>query len=165
VLSTVAPFRSVNTYGPFSVMTTTRPEIVVEGSNDGTQWVQYPFAYKIDEPTRAPRWVAPHQPRLDWQMWFAALGGVPTWFVLFVQRLLEGSRDVIGLLDHDPFESGPPRYLRARLEDYRTTSLEEKRETGLWWRREPIETYLPAVTLGRDDPRNARAHSDSDRHV
>jgi hypothetical protein len=147
-MSEIAPFRSVNTYGPFSVMTTTRPEIVVEGSNDAEHWVQYPFAYKIDEPARAPRWVAPHQPRLDWQMWFAALGGVPTWFVRFVQRLLEGSADVISLLARNPFPDGPPRYIRARLEDYRMTSLTTRRETGLWWEREPLESYLPAVTLG-----------------
>src|SRR5262249_4974481 len=70
----VEPLRSVNTYGLFAVMTTSRPEIIVEGSNDGEQWMPYEFAYKAGDVRRRPPWVAPHQPRLDWQMWFAALG-------------------------------------------------------------------------------------------
>jgi hypothetical protein len=37
--------RSVNAYGLFAVMTTTRPEIIVEGSNDGVEWKAYEFAH------------------------------------------------------------------------------------------------------------------------
>src|SRR6185437_4658084 len=73
------PFRSVNGYGLFAVMTTARPEIAIEGSDDGRTWREYPFRYKPSELDRAPRWVAPHQPRLDWQMWFAALRYPPDW--------------------------------------------------------------------------------------
>src|SRR5439155_11402649 len=69
----IEPLRSVNGYGLFAVMTTTRPEIVIEGSDDGQTWLEYEFPYKVGDVRRRPPWVAPHQPRLDWQMWFAAL--------------------------------------------------------------------------------------------
>src|SRR5712671_3084089 len=70
----IAPFRSVNAYGLFAVMTTMRPEIILEGSEDGAAWVEYEFRYQAGDAHRRPPWVAPHQPRLDWQIWFAALG-------------------------------------------------------------------------------------------
>src|SRR5262249_7966965 len=92
----IAPLRSVNSYGLFAVMTTTRPEIVVEGSNDGEQWQSYEFTYKPGDLRRRPKWVAPHQPRLDWQMWFAALGDARSepWFQRFCRQLLAGSPQV-----------------------------------------------------------------------
>ena len=71
----IAPFRSVNTYGLFADMTESRPEIIVEGSNDRITWKPYQFRWKPGDLTVPPKWVAPHQPRLDWQMWFAALQG------------------------------------------------------------------------------------------
>src|SRR6202035_2036001 len=100
----VSPFRSVNSYGLFANMTTIRPEIIVEGSDDGVQWKTYDFKYKAGDLKRRPPWVAPHQPRLDWQMWFAALGRYETerWFQSFCARLLEGSPEVLGLLERNP---------------------------------------------------------------
>ena len=88
----VAPLRSSNSYGLFAVMTTVRREIVVEGSNDGVTWLEYEFKYKPGDLKRRPGFVEPHQPRLDWQMWFAALGSYQNnrWFVNFCIRLLEG---------------------------------------------------------------------------
>src|SRR5439155_17769041 len=67
-------FRIVNSYGLFRVMTKDRCEIIFEGSADGMDWLPYEFKWKPGDVKRAPRWCAPHQPRLDWQMWFAALG-------------------------------------------------------------------------------------------
>jgi len=101
------PFRTVNSYGLFAVMTTSRPEIVVEGSNNGSTWRRYEFKWKPQDLNQAPRWVAPHQPRLDWQMWFAALGSYRRnpWFVRFLNRLLEGSPSVLQLLANKPFQS------------------------------------------------------------
>src|SRR5213080_1088691 len=66
-------FRIVNGYGLFRVMTKDRGEIVLEGSTDGIDWLPYEFKWKPGDVKRAPGWCAPHQPRLDWQMWFAAL--------------------------------------------------------------------------------------------
>jgi hypothetical protein len=130
-------------------MTTERLEIVVEGSDDGQQWRAYEFPYKPGDVSRAPRWAAPHQPRLDWQMWFAALGDYRTnpWFVAFAERLLEGSPEVVALLAKNPFPDHPPRYIRAVTYDYRFSTWEEHRQTGAWWHREPHGDYLPTVGL------------------
>ena len=143
------PYRSINSYGLFAVMTTARPEIVIEGSDDGHVWREYLFRYKPSRPEDPPRWVAPYHPRLDWQMWFAALGRPPAWFPAFLERLLEGSPDVLRLLGPNPFPDHPPRYVRALLYDYRMTDLETKRRTGAWWRRKLIGTYFPTSTLAR----------------
>lgn len=142
-----SPFQVVNSYGLFAVMTTERLEIVVEGSNDGQQWLAYDFPYKPGDVNRAPRWAAPYQPRLDWQMWFAALSDYRSnpWFVAFVERLLEGSPDVVALLAKNPFPDRPPRYIRAVTYDYRFSTWEEHRQTGAWWHREPHGDYLPPV--------------------
>jgi predicted DCC family thiol-disulfide oxidoreductase YuxK len=148
-LQTLAPLRLVNTYGLFAVMTTVRHEIVIEGSNDGSIWREYEFKYKPGDVRQAPRWVAPHQPRLDWQMWFAALGSFRSnpWFVNFVYRLLQGSPDVIALLGRNPFPLAPPHYIRALLYDYSFTDWPTRRATGAWWKREPKGIYLPVVSL------------------
>jgi lipase maturation factor len=148
-LAWISPLRLVNSYGLFAVMTTTRPEIVVEGSNDGTTWTPYEFRYKPGDVKRAPPWVAPYQPRLDWQMWFAALGSADEnrWFYNFAGRLLQGSAPVLGLLERNPFPGGPPRYIRAVVYDYRFTDYAERRTSGTWWRREEKGVYLPAISL------------------
>jgi len=142
-----SPFQIVNSYGLFAVMTTERLEIAVEGSDDGQQWRAYEFPYKPGDVSRAPRWAAPYQPRLDWQMWFAALSDYRSnpWFVTFVERLLEGSPQVLALLEKNPFPDRPPRYIRAMTYDYRFTTWDERRQTGAWWHREPHGEYLPPV--------------------
>lgn len=144
------PFQVVNSYGLFAIMTTRRPEIVVEGSEDGETWLEYEFKYKPGDPGRMPPWVAPHQPRLDWQMWFAALSGPQNdplasgWFTLFLRRVLQGSPEVLGLLNRNPFPGDPPRYIRAQLYSYTFTSVGSG---GGWWQRELRGTYFPASAL------------------
>jgi hypothetical protein len=94
--------------------------------------------------------VAPHQPRLDWQMWFAALGdasGEP-WFKRFCQRLLAGAPDVLRLMAHDPFAGRPPRFIRAVLYQYHYAPADEHRR-GIWWTRERLGDYMPAVSADR----------------
>ena len=144
-----SPFQVVNSYGLFAVMTTERLEIVVEGSDDGQEWRAYEFPYKPGDVSRAPRWAAPYQPRLDWQMWFAALGDYRTnpWFVAFAERLLEGSPEVSALLAKNPFPDHPPRYVRAVTYDYKFSTWDERRQTGAWWHRQPHGEYLPPVGL------------------
>jgi predicted DCC family thiol-disulfide oxidoreductase YuxK len=150
VADEIAPLHLVNTYGLFAVMTTTRPEIIIEGSNDAVNWSEYAFKYKPGDVMRAPRWNAPHQPRLDWQMWFAALGTAQEnpWVMLFMQRLLENSPAVIALLGNNPFPHQPPKYVRAVVYDYRFSSPEEKEKTGAWWVRQPEGVYYPPIALG-----------------
>jgi hypothetical protein len=130
-------------------MTTTRPEIIVEGSNDATNWTPYEFKYQPGDLTRAPLWVQPHQPRLDWQMWFAALGDYRSdpWVLHFLARLLEGQPEVLGLLGHNPFPGAPPHYVRALVYDYRFTTPAERKATGHWWKRELQGSYVPAISL------------------
>ena len=150
-LAWAAPFGVVNSYGLFATMTTTRPEISVEGSNDNVEWRPYIFHYKPGPLNRAPAWVAPFQPRLDWQMWFAALGTYRDnpWLMSFMMRLLEGSPPVLQLIEQNPFPGQPPKYIRAMVYRYRFTSFNERRQTGNWWKRELLGTYLPPVGLRR----------------
>jgi hypothetical protein len=140
------PLRIVNSYGLFAMMTTTRPEIIVEGSNDGVHWLPYEFPYKPGDINRHPPIVAPYQPRLDWQMWFAALGSYQgnRWFVTFVQRLLEGEPSVLRLLSRNPFPGAPPRFVQARTYLYRFSHFGDR----AWWTREDSNSlYLPPVSL------------------
>ena len=145
----VSPYRLVNRYGLFAIMTTSRLEITVEGSNDGQTWLPYEFAYKPGDVNRPPPWVAPFQPRLDWQMWFAALGNAAQspWFGSFIERLLEGSPDVLALLGTHPFPDAPPRYIRAQSYDYTFTDLAARNATGAWWSSVPVGEYFPATAL------------------
>lgn len=142
----IRPFSAVNQYGLFRVMTTRRDEIILQGSDDGVAWKDYEFRWKPGDVNRPPGIVQPHQPRLDWQMWFAALGRVEQnpWFSSFMRRVQEGSPDVLALLEANPFPDRPPRYLRAMLYRYSFTSPEERAETGAWWKRELLRPYAPA---------------------
>lgn len=143
------PLQIANAYGLFASMTITRPEIIVQGSNDGVTWVDYQFRYKPGDLREGPHWVAPYQPRLDWQMWFAALSdyrGAP-WFTNFMVRLLQGSPEVLGLLGKNPFPNAPPKYVRAELFDYTFTNFAMRRATGDWWARVPRGLYFPQISL------------------
>ena len=143
------PFRLVNGYGLFAVMTTERLEIIVEGSDDGVTWHAYEFKWKPGDVHRRPCFVAPHQPRLDWQMWFAALSYYPStpWCHRFLVRLLGNSPDVLALLRRNPFPDKPPRFIRAVVCDYRFTDFAGRRATGAWWRREWRGLYSPVLAL------------------
>ena len=145
VLRIADPLRIVNPYGLFAMMTTTRPEIIVEGSNDGVNWLAYEFPYKPGDVNRRPPFVAPYQPRLDWQMWFAALGSYRDnrWFVNFMLRVLQGEPSVLRLLSYNPFPNAPPKYVRARTYLYIFTHFGDR----AWWTREESGEYLPVVSL------------------
>ena len=138
---TVSDFGLVNGYGPFAVMTTERREIGIEGSNDGINWLAYAFRYKPDETDKPLSWNIPHQPRLDWQFWFAALGdpAKQPWLSALMQRLREGSPQVLGLLRHNPFPDRPPLYVRLVIDRYHFTSPVERSEIGRVWRRERVD--------------------------
>jgi hypothetical protein len=143
------PFRIANRYGLFAVMTRGRYEIEFQGSNDGQTWVAYPFRYKPQDPSERPGIYAPYQPRFDWNLWFASLG---SWRENLIvpsteERLLAGSPDVLALFAGNPFPQAPPQQLRAVLWQYWFTTLEEKRATGVWWKRKLIGLYAPV--LGR----------------
>jgi hypothetical protein len=151
-LVVLEPFRIANQYGLFAVMTRGRYEIEFQGSDDGTNWIAYPFRNKPQALNEAPGIYAPYQPRFDWNLWFASLGGwreneiVP----LTEERLLVGDGDVPALFRSNPFTQTPPRYVRAVIWQYWFTTGEEKRRTGDWWRREYLGLYAPELTMAAD---------------
>ena len=126
-------------------MTTQRNEIILEGSNDGENWLPYEFRYKPGDINQAPRWAMPHQPRLDWQMWFAALGTwrENQWLMSLMVRLLQGEPSVEHLLAVNPFHDHPPKYIQATFWEYHFTDFKTKGPNGPWWRREIKGLYCP----------------------
>jgi hypothetical protein len=139
----IGPFRSLNDYGLFRVMTKERREIEIQGSADGVEWKTYRFRWKPGPLEQAPRWVAPHMPRLDWQMWFAVFGPArqSRWFAPLLDRLLQGSAPVLALFEENPFPDAPPRVVRALVHDYRFTTPEEKAASGAWWTRKEAGVF------------------------
>ena len=89
------------------------------------------------------------QPRLDWQMWFAALGSADQnpWLEALCGRLLQGAPDVLALLAVNPFPEAPPKYIRAEFYHYQFTDAATRRATDAWWQRTRMGEYLPAVSL------------------
>ncbi|MBN9631726.1 MAG: lipase maturation factor family protein [Actinobacteria bacterium] len=143
----------VNAYGAFGSVTKERFEVVVEGTEDdphdpAARWLEYAFKGKPGDLGRLPRQFAPYHLRLDWLMWFLALGSRDSpWFEVFLLRLLEADRPTLRLLRHDPFTGRPPRSVRARMYLYRFATREEKRRTGARWVRSEVGTLVPPVGL------------------
>jgi Lipase maturation factor len=142
----------VGTYGAFGHITKTRYEIILEGTdNAGSSeaWKAYEFKGKPGDPKRMPPQVAPYHLRLDWLMWFAAMGPPERypWVFELAVRLLQGDRATLRLLRRNPFPDRPPALVRARLFRYRFTTRDERRETGAWWSRTPVAEYLPPLGL------------------
>lgn len=149
IAKTIRPFHIFNSYGLFAVMTTSRPEIIIRGSDDRENWFPYEFKWKPGDVTKKPKYVAPHQPRLDWQMWFAALSNYERnpWLIQFMTRLLQGSPIVIALLENNPFPNSPPKYLQAVVYDYRFTDSEIRNRDNSWWTRKLLHPYTPILQL------------------
>jgi predicted DCC family thiol-disulfide oxidoreductase YuxK len=148
VAGILEPLHLVSGYGLFAVMTTARDEIVIEGSDDGSEWREYAFRYKPGELTRRPPWNIPYQPRLDWQMWFAALDDPQRlrWFGMFLEKLLQNDAAVTALLLRNPFPDHAPRYLRAQFYEYTYADPHDK-AAGRWWNRRSLGLYFPVVRL------------------
>jgi hypothetical protein len=153
VWRTASAFESINAYGLFASMTTRRLELIVEGSDDGRNWLPYEFKWKPGDVSRTPRFCEPHMPRLDWQMWFAALdverGRLEGWVPLFLDRLHEGSPAVVALLRANPFPDHPPRHLRVLVYDYHFTTSAERSSSGAWWRRDYLGELPVSVLRSR----------------
>jgi hypothetical protein len=138
-------WRSLNAYHLFASMTLVRREAIIEGSDDGETWKVYEFRYKPGDPNRAPPFIAPHQPRVDFQLWFLLLGGRPAapYFNTLLLRLLEDPRVVASLFAESPFPDAPPKQLRVASYRYTFTSFAERRATGAWWNRSLERTTAP----------------------
>jgi hypothetical protein len=152
--SSFDPLYLVNTYGAFGGIGRERYEIILEGTGDDdpdeAHWSAYEFRCKPGDPARPPCVVAPYQYRIDWQMWFAAMSEYRhhPWIVHLVYKLLLGDKALLGLLSHNPFPETPPRYVRADL--YRYEFTRSRVESGMWWQRTKVGTYLPPVSA--DEP-------------
>jgi len=147
-------FHLVGTYGAFGSITRPRYEVVVEGTADdvitsATTWREYEFKGKPGDIRTMPRQIAPYHLRLDWLMWFAAMGSYQQypWFVNLVAKFLQGDRDVLSLIRSNPFPDRPPRFIRATLYEYHFTTPQERRKSGAWWKRSAVASYFPAVSL------------------
>jgi hypothetical protein len=145
-------FHFVGSYGAFGHITKERYEVVLEGTRDEalsptTAWTEYEFKGKPGDPRRLPPQVAPYHLRLDWLMWFAAMGSPARqpWMLPLVGRLLENDGPTVKLLRRNPFPGHAPTYVRARLFRYRFTTRAERRATGAWWSRTPVGEYLPPL--------------------
>ncbi len=161
VLEWSQTFRIVNTFHLFAAVTRERiePEIQVQAQAHGhghaqteaqTQtdgdWVAYHLRYKPGDPLRAPRFVAPHQPRVDFLLWFYGLAyqrRQPAYAGELLSRLCGDPSAVAPLFRSAP--SLPPRAVRIVFWDYRFTSAAEKRVTGAWWKRREIASTQPLV--------------------
>ena len=142
----------VGSYGAFGHITKQRYEVVLEGTSEAvlsrdTAWYEYEFKGKPGDPMRLPPQVAPYHLRLDWLMWFAAMGSASRqpWMLPLVARLLENDRATLRLLRGNPFPGQPPTFVRARLFLYRFTTPAERRQTGAWWSRSLLGEYLPPM--------------------
>ncbi|HLG25956.1 MAG TPA: lipase maturation factor family protein [Candidatus Gracilibacteria bacterium] len=149
------PLHLVNTYGAFGSVTKKRYEVIIEGtlSDDPdsakAEWKEYEFKGKPGDVKYMPRQFAPYHLRLDWLMWFAAMGPhyQQEWFEPFMIKLLENDKTVLKLLRKNPFANEPPKYLRAKLYLYHFTDKKERRASKAWWKREYVKEYFPVVSL------------------
>ncbi|KQW04086.1 hypothetical protein ASC66_16745 [Leifsonia sp. Root4] len=146
-------YHLVNAYGMFGTVTKRRLEVIVEGCDDvepgdGAVWLAYEFRGKPGDPMRMPRQFAPYHLRLDWLMWFLALGSRDTrWFEVFLVRLLEGDRRTLRMLRVNPFTQEPPRWVRARVFLYRFSTRAERRASGARWVRSEVGELVEPVSL------------------
>lgn len=155
-----APFRLVNTYHLFGHITRARIEPDFQTSDDGTSFVSRELRHKPGDPLRRPDWVAPHQPRVDFQLWFYGLsyrGGAPEYVGKLLERLCRDPQAV------QPLFRAPlsPHPLAARIVfwQYQFTSAAERRDTGAWWKRTPVDvtgavpcdTQFPEGDVVEDD--------------
>jgi hypothetical protein len=141
--NSVRRFGIGNIYHVFPTIQTERQELIVEGSSDGENWKAYRFNFNPYELDKMPAFIVPHQPRLDWMVWFVPTQRLPQmiWFGEFLRRLHEGSESVTDLMASNPFPGTPPSYLRVMAYSYRFTTTDEREETGDWWQRELLGQF------------------------
>jgi lipase maturation factor 1 len=151
-VAAVEPFRIANGYGLFAVMTHERYEIEFQGTQDGENWIAYPFRYKPQALATAPGIYAPYQPRFEWNLWFASLGSWRrnSWVLNAEAQLLRNEPNVLALFASNPFPKDPPRQVRAVLWQYWFTDRATRSREGNWWRRQMVRPYAPALELRPD---------------
>jgi len=149
------PLDLVNTYGAFGTVGRERLNVVFEGTaaavpDAGATWTAYPYRALPVALNRRPPQIAPYQPRLDWQMWFASMSTPEQypWTLHLVWKLLHNDPGALSLFGGNPFPKEPPRYIRAVL--YRYSFAPPGNPEGDWWKREELGLWLPP--LSADNP-------------
>ncbi|MFT4883803.1 MAG: hypothetical protein ACI8U4_001316 [Natronomonas sp.] len=149
------PVHLVNTYGAFGSITKRRYQLVIEGTDADEpgpgDWQEYDFkGQPVATDERPPQW-APYHQRLDWQLWFAAMRPQPgprqRWLLRLLEELLANDEATLGLINYNPFPDEPPEKIRVLRYRYEFTDPEERAETGEWWSRRQVGTYVEATTL------------------
>jgi hypothetical protein len=149
-LQWLSSWRVANRYHVFPTIDRERIELQIEASPDGQRWEALDFRYRPDDLSQTPRWAVPHQPRVDWMLWFVPKNPIfLEWLERFLDRLLEGSPSVTALLAKPPTGAGPPRLLRVQVYRYRFSTPRERAATGQWWQREPLGPFYPLATVGQ----------------
>uniref|UniRef100_A0A158Q8Z8 Lipase maturation factor n=1 Tax=Elaeophora elaphi TaxID=1147741 RepID=A0A158Q8Z8_9BILA len=145
-------YELTHSYGLFRRMTGLhgRPEVILEGSYElNGSWIMFDFYSKPGKLNERPRFVLPHQPRLDWQMWFAALGTYHNnaFFLSLAYHLLRNNSEVTYLMKKYPFEEKLPNFIRADLYLYHYTKINLMDEWPKdYWRRDFQQKYMPSIT-------------------
>jgi hypothetical protein len=150
------PLDLVNTYGAFGSVGRERLTVVFEGTDavvpdDSARWRPYLYRAQPVAVDKRPVQIAPYQPRLDWQMWFAAMGEPSEypWTINLIWKLLHNDSETLSLFGDNPFPKKPPRYIRAVL--YRYAFAPPGNAMKIWWNRQELGLWLPP--LSARDPR------------
>ncbi len=144
----------VNTYGAFGSVGKERLELIVEGTTDEyidqtTEWKEYEFKAKPGNISRTLPFIAPYQPRIDWQIWFAAMSTPQQypWVIHLVWKLLHNDPETITLIEKNPFQEKPPQFIRVSLYKYEFLSPAEKEV----WKRTYKGEWLPPLSTSNKE--------------
>jgi len=130
-----APFRLINVYHLFGHVTRERYEPELQ-TFDGERWWPRDLRYKPGRLERPPPFVAPHQPRVDFQLWFFGLQHrrpAPAYVIGVLNRLCNDPEAVQSLFA-EPLPSAPEG-VRIVVSRYQFTTPEERAESGAVWKR------------------------------
>jgi hypothetical protein len=152
-------FHLVNTYGMFGSIGKERYELILEGTTDttlteNTQWTEYEFKAKPGDISKNSPFIAPYQPRIDWQIWFAAMQTPEQnpWLIHLIWKLLHNDESALTLLKTNPFPDTPPTFIRVLYYRYEFAGVGN--QEGKIWERELRGQWLPPLSKNTKELQN-----------
>ncbi len=143
----------VNTYGAFGSVGKERGELILEGTSDAvitntTVWKEYEIPYKPDNPNKSLPIIAPYQPRIAWQIWFAAMESPNDnpWLIHLIWKLLHNDPNALSLIAYNPFPNQPPTFIRISFYKYQFAPL----GSGRTWDRTYLGEWLPPLSIDNE---------------